>query len=86
MVRLSKRAERKLFAGYLPIDLARNPEMRARRVARRRGKSSGYKLPNQRRAYQALSVMGVRIWVNKPRAFKGCKRRALRATVAAYCK
>lgn len=85
MVRLSKRAERKLFAGYLPIDLARNPAMAARRMARRARKNCGYKLPNQRRAYQVLSVMGVRIWVNKPRQFGGKKWRARRATVAGYC-
>lgn len=86
MVRLSERAERKLFAGYLPIDLARNPAMAARRKARRERKNSGYKLQNQRRAYRALNVFGVRIWVNKPRLFGGNKWRARRATVGAYCK
>lgn len=38
------------------------------------------------RAYQALNVVGVRIWVDKPRQFGGYKWRARRATVAAYCK
>lgn len=73
MVRLSKRAERKLFAGYLPIDLARNPAMAARRKARRARKNSvlGYKLPNQRRAFRARNVLGRMIWANKPRRFGG---------------
>ena len=85
MVRLSERAGRKLFARCLPIDLARNPAMAARRKARLERKNSGYKLPGQRRAFRALNVFGVRIWVNKPRQFGGYKWRARRATVAAYC-
>lgn len=42
-------------------------------------------MSGQRRAYQALNVCGVRIWVDKPRMFGGYKWRARRATVAAYC-
>lgn len=86
MVILSERGERQLFAGCLPLDVARNPAMARLRKARRRGKNSGYKLPMQRRAYQALNVFGVRIWVSKPRLFGGYKWKARRATVAAYVK
>lgn len=86
MVILSERGERALFAGYRRIDLARNPAMAARRKAMQRGKNSGYRLPGQRRAFQCLNVMGLRIWANRPRFFGGNRRRARRATVAAYVK
>lgn len=82
LVRLSKRGERALFNGHDRLSLAVNPAMVALRKARRSRAHSGYVLPNQRRAYQALNVMGLRIWVNKPRQFGGYKWRAARATVA----
>lgn len=84
LVRLSERGERALFRGCRVFELSNNPFMRARRLARRRGKNSGYKLPNQRRAYQCLNVCGVRIWADKPRQFKGMKWRARCATVARF--
>lgn len=86
LVRLSERAGRALFAGYNGLDVAVNPFMVKRRLARYRGANSGRSLPNQRRAYQCLSVCGVRIWANKPRQFKGMKWRARLATIAAYVK
>lgn len=81
-VRLSERGFRALFNGRIPLATAKNPAMAALRKARRSRAHSGYVLPNQRRAYQALNVMGLRIWVNKPQQFKGYKWRARRATVA----
>lgn len=84
LVRLSERGERALFRGYRALDLAQNPFMRARRAAQYRGANSGYVLPMQRRAYQCLNVLGVRIWANKPRQFDGMKWRARRATVARF--
>lgn len=83
-MRLSERGERALFRGCRVFELSNNPFMRARRLARRRGKNSGYQLPNQRRAYQCLNVCGVRIWANKPRQFKGVEWRARCATVARF--
>ena len=80
----SARQDRVYFLGCMPLELSRNPFMAARRKARYRGKNSGYRLPNQRRAYQCLSVYGVRIWANKPRQFKGVKWRARCATVARF--
>ena len=84
MVKLSERAERKLFAGYLPIDLAINPAMAARRKARRARKNSGYKLPNQRRAFRARNVLGRMIWANKPRRFGGLRWIEARACMASF--
>ncbi len=86
MVRLSERGERALFAGYTRLEVARNPAMAARRQARYRGKNSGYRLPMQRRAYQCMNCMGVRIWANKPRLFGGYRWKARRATIAAFVK
>lgn len=86
LVRLSERGERALFAGCTRLEVAVNPFMAERRKARRRGGNSGYLLPNQRRAYQCLNVMGLRIWANKPLQFKGRKWRARRAVVAVYVK
>lgn len=82
----SARQYRICFLGCMPLELSRNPFMAARRKARYRGKNSGYRLPNQRRACQCLNVCGVRIWANKPRQFKGVKWRARLATIAAYVK
>jgi hypothetical protein len=83
-VMLSTRQNRALFAGFTRLAVASNPAMARLRKARYRGKNSGYRLPMQRRAYQALNCMGVRIWACKPLQFKGCKWRARRATVAAF--
>lgn len=84
LVRLSERAGRASFAGYNGLEVAVNPFMVKRRLARYRGANSGRSLPNQRRAYQCLSVYGVRIWANKPRQFGGMKWRARCATVARF--
>lgn len=84
LVRLSERAGRALFAGYNGLEVAVNPFMVKRRLARYRGANSGRSLPNQRRAYQCLNVYGVRIWANKPQQFKGRKWRARCATVARF--
>ena len=86
MVILSKRGERQLFAGCLPLEVAINPAMARLRKSRLRGKNSGYVLPMQRRAYQALNVFGVRIWVNRPRLFGGYRWKVRRATIAAFVK
>ena len=86
MVMLSKRGERQLFAGCLPLEVAINPAMARLRKSRLRGKNSGYVLPMQRRAYQALNVFGVRIWVNRPRLFGGYRWKVRRATIAAFVK
>jgi len=80
----SARQDRIYFLECMPLELSRNPFMAARRKARQCGKNSGYRLPNQRRAYQCLNVCGVRIWANKPRQFKGMKWRARCATVARF--
>ena len=80
----SARQDRIYFLGCMPLELSRNPFMAARRKSRYRGKNSGYRLPNQRRAYQCLNVFGVRIWADKPRQFKGMKWRARCATVARF--
>jgi len=84
LVVLSERKERALFAGYQRWQVARNPFMAARRMARYSRANSGYKLPNQRRAFQAMNCMGVRIWANKPRMFGGRRWQARRATVASF--
>ena len=84
MVRLSKRAERQLFAGYLPIDLAINQAMAARRKARRAWKHSGCCMPGQRRAYRAKNVFGRVIWINKPRRFGGLRWLEGRACMASF--
>ena len=83
-VRLSVRAERALFAGIRVLPSSKNPFLRARKKARVLGRKGGYRLPNQRRAYQCLNVFGVRIWADKPRQFKGMKWRARCATVARF--
>ena len=78
MVRESERAFRANWKPCTRLEMAVNPFMRERRKAaypkRRRVR--------ELRAFQALNVMGVRIWANKPRLFGGMKWRARRATVA----
>lgn len=78
-VRESVRAFRANWKGCARLQMASNPFMVARRKAAYQKRR---RLPGQMRAYQALNVMGVRIWANKPRLFKGYAWRARRATVA----
>ena len=81
MVRMSKRAERGMFAGHRRLDLARSTFLTARRIAAwKRSKLRGQVL-----AYQALNVLGVRIWANKPRFFGDYRWFSRRATVARFC-
>ncbi len=80
-VRESTRAFGARFAVYKPIALARSGFMTERRKAAARLPSC---LRSQRRAYQALNVMGRRIWADKPVPFGGYRWLARRATVSSF--
>lgn len=81
VVRESARAFRSHFAGFRPIDVAVSPFMTERRKAARRLPS---RLPSQCRAFQALGVLGVRIWASQPKLFGGMVWMRRRATVGAF--
>lgn len=69
----------RVYGKCLPLDVARSPWARARRLARGRFRKKRGALGL--RSFQALNVFGVRIWVDKPRMFGGMKWRANCATV-----
>lgn len=77
--RKSERQFWALFAGYLPIDLARSRFMAARRLASRKAKKRG---AMGLRARPAFNVLGLRIWADKWRMFGGNRWRPNCATVA----
>lgn len=81
---LSARKDRAQWAGFERWQVARNPFMRARRIARLGFGRSCFRNKKRVRAFQAMNCMGVRIWADKPRMFGGRSWQARRATVASF--
>ena len=75
----STRQFRARFCKCIPLDVSRSKWAMARRLAQSRFRRTRGALGV--RSYQALNVMGLRIWVDKPRQFGGKKWRANCATV-----
>lgn len=80
--RESTRQFRARFAGCLPVDISLGKWARDRRLSRGRFKRTRGALGVRSR--QALNLMGVRIWVDKPRIFGGKLWLARCATIARH--